>query len=423
MKQFPSTIIHSLLLFNFLYTGAQKGQAQPAADDHAISRLVHDRCPGADILSIERSGSGLIEAEYLCGTEVVEAGILNGHVIYEEREANLDENVLDHILKSTARSHPDWLIDEIDLISTTDTAFLKVELVMDGLEQNLYFTTTGRKYKPAALLASDGWSLSELKSHDLPNIGYDLLSPDTVHELPDLLREVSGIAIMDERKILCVQDELGAVFVYDMVAGIISDMIRFADVGDFEDIALHNDRIIVLRSDGLLVELDRNDRRGVGERMPSLPSLNYEAAYFDLIGRDLYVVSKEAPVTGPADSRQVHRVKGNGEVELVRTLSVFQVTDALARSQPALVQRGSRFQPSAAAVHPVTQALYVLSASDRLLVVYLQDSLKVHPLPAELFYKPEGIAFLPNGDLMISSEGDKKGLVKGSILRFTFKGM
>lgn len=423
MKQLPSIVIHILLLFNFLFPDAHEGHAQSKLDDHAISRLVHDRCPGADILSIERSGSGLIEAEYLCGAEVVEAGILNGQVIHEEREAHLDDSVRGHILKSTARSHPDWLIDEIDLIRTMDTAFLKVELAMDGLEQNLYFTTTGRKYKPAALLASDRWSLSELRPHDLPHIGYDLLSPDTVHELPDLLREVSGIAIMDERTVLCIQDELGAIFFYDMVDGMISDMIRFTDVGDFEDIAIHGDRIIVLRSDGLLVELDRNDRRVVGERMPALPSLNHEATYFDPMGRDLYVVSKEAPVAGPADSRQVHRVNGNGEVELVRTLSVLQVTNALAGTHPELVLHAPRFQPSAAAVHPVTQALYVLSASDRLLVVYMEDSLKVHPLPAELFYKPEGIAFLPNGDLLISSEGDKKGLVKGSILRFTFQGM
>jgi hypothetical protein len=45
----------------------------------------------------------------------------------------------------------------------------------------------------------------------------------------------------------------------------------------------------------------------------------------------------------------------------------------------------------------------------------------VTPLPAEVFYKPEGLAFFPNGDLLISSEGDKKGVAKGSIMRFAYK--
>ena len=47
---------------------------------------------------------------------------------------------------------------------------------------------------------------------------------------------------------------------------------------------------------------------------------------------------------------------------------------------------------------------------------------RIIPLPAADFYKPEGLAFLPNGDLLISSEGDKKGLVQASVLRFAWRG-
>ncbi|MBP9161056.1 MAG: hypothetical protein KBF49_09425 [Flavobacteriales bacterium] len=43
-------------------------------------------------------------------------------------------------------------------------------------------------------------------------------------------------------------------------------------------------------------------------------------------------------------------------------------------------------------------------------------------LPAADLHKPEGLAFLPNGDLLSSSEGDKKGLVQASVLRFAWRG-
>lgn len=35
----------------------------------------------------------------------------------------------------------------------------------------------------------------------------------------------------------------------------------------------------------------------------------------------------------------------------------------------------------------------------------------VYPLPGELFYKPEGISFTNEGDMYISTEGNKKGYV------------
>lgn len=396
-------------------------RAQPTEDDRAISVLVRERCPSADILRIERSPSGLIEAEYLCGTEVLEAGILNGRVVYEERQVRPAEEVMERIRAKAAKQYPDWLIDEVNLVTTADTAFLKVELMLDGVEQNLFFTTAGRAFKPSALLVSDKWTLAELRALEPPGLGYDLLRPDTVHELPPLLREVSGIAVADARTVLCVQDELGAVFTYDLADDRITDLIRFTDLGDFEDIALHGDRISVLRSDGWVADLDRRSRAIIRERMPALPSLNHEGLYIDARTGDRMIVSKEAPLAGPPDARQVHRLRDDGRAELHRTLSAKAVTEALAARYPSLARHGVRFQPSAAEVHPLTGQLYVLSASDRLLVAYDGDAPRVAPLPAELFYKPEGLAFLPNGDLLISSEGDKKGLVKPSILRFGYR--
>ncbi|WKZ64937.1 MAG: hypothetical protein QY325_09200 [Flavobacteriales bacterium] len=422
MNPIPSPL-HQLLAGCFLAFGLSVPSMAQVTDDRGIADLVREQCPAADILSIERSGSGLVEVEYLCGAELVEAGISNGRVTYLEREVRPDAAVMERIEKAIAKHHAGWALDEIGLVAAVDTSFLKVEIMLDGVEQNLYFTTTGRKYKPTALLVSDKWSLFSLRGQDLPRLGYDLLDPDTVHELPDLLREVSGIAMADDGSVLCVQDELGAVFTYDLRDGRITDVLRFTDVGDFEDIAVHGDTIVVLRSDGHLVYLDRRGRTVIHEQMPALASLNQEGLYLDAATGEAHIVSKDAPVTGPAEDRQVQRIGRNGRVQVVRTLSSAGVAQALARISPAMAGPGLHFQPSAAGIHPITQALYVLSASDRLLVVFDGTETAVHPLPAEVYFKPEGLAFLTNGDLLISSEGDKKGMAKGCIMRFAYNAL
>ena len=74
------------------------------------------------------------------------------------------------------------------------------------------------------------------------------------------------------------------------------------------------------------------------------------------------------------------------------------------------------FNPSAIAFHPITKELFVLSAHDRLLAIYSGKRLvNVLPLSPEIYHKPEGIDFYDNGDMLISSEGDKKGIIKGTI--------
>ena len=391
-----------------------------AQDDHSYTRHVYERCPGADILKIQRGDFDLVEVEYLCNGIATELGFRNGLLVYEEQDVVLDEAVLLRIKQSLEKKYHGWLLDEISQISAKDTTFLKVEVILDGVEQNVFFTTTGRKFKPEVLLASNKWTLADLAAADLPDIGYNLLDPDSTYLLPDILREVSGIALSATGTVLCVQDELGVVFEYDPVNDAITKIHRFTDVGDFEDIAIQGDVITVLRSDGKLYRLD--SRKGVvlDEQLHPLSSLNYEGLFHK--GDELYISAKEAPITGPAHERPIHRMRNNGRPELWRTLDADEVARVFAQSYPEMAHHSVRFHPSAMAMHPITGELYILSASDHLLVIYTDTLRTVVPLPAERYYKPEGLAFYPNGDLLISSEGDKKGLVPGSIMMFQYRG-
>ncbi|MBP6641898.1 MAG: hypothetical protein KBA60_09785 [Flavobacteriales bacterium] len=410
-----TSTITSIMLLLVLASIPERSFAQ---DDRSYARTVYERCPDADILKIQHAEFDLVEVDYLCNGKKMEVGFRNGKVVYEEQEADLDAAVFAKIQQALGKKYPGWLLDEISLIAAKDTTFLKVEVMLDGVEHNVFFTTTGRKFKPDALLASNKWTLCELAATDLPNSGYDLLAPDSTYHLPDVLREVSGIALSGPNTVVCVQDELGVVFEYDLVNDAITKIHRFTDIGDFEDIAVQGDVITVLRSDGKLHQLDRKTGKLLSERLDPLSSLNYEGLFQD--GTHLFILGKEAPVIGPAHARPIHHMHNSGTPELWRTLDAEEVSRVFATSFPELAHHGVRFHPSALAIHPITGELYVLSAGDRLLAIYGDTLRAVVPLPAERFYKPEGLAFHPNGDLLISNEGDKKGLMPGSILQFTY---
>jgi uncharacterized protein YjiK len=68
------------------------------------------------------------------------------------------------------------------------------------------------------------------------------------------------------------------------------------------------------------------------------------------------------------------------------------------------------FKPSAAAVNPITNELYILASVNKLLVVADRNGKvkDVYPLDPVTFNQPEGITFTPWGDLLISNEKGEK---------------
>ncbi|MCE9539851.1 MAG: hypothetical protein K8R85_11630, partial [Bacteroidetes bacterium] len=77
------------------------------------------------------------------------------------------------------------------------------------------------------------------------------------------------------------------------------------------------------------------------------------------------------------------------------------------------------FRPSAISVHPFSHLIYILSSSDKLLLVMNEKGNIIHlfALDPVLFNKAEGITFLPNGDMLISNEAQKG---KPTLLKFEY---
>lgn len=416
-----------LLAILSMATLSCKSQVEKKQSKNEILNLIYEFCPTADVLEIEKKSDNYVEIEYLCNEKVVEVGIVDNKVIYQETEADKSDVPYAKIIHKIEKKYPSWILDEINQVTANGETFLKVEIVKGGIEQNLFFTTEGKRYQANSIIISDKWNAEMLASSPVfTQANYSFLKPDAYYEMPDLLREVSGIAMLNSENMLCVQDELGIVFKYNLKTEYTENFHRFTDKGDFEDIALSGDTVHVLRSDGAVFSFDRNNKQNSKQTALSVASLNVEGLFYNANDNYMYLVSKESEVfkNEKEAHRPVYRYRNDGQytLETYFEINTKAINQSLYDNHPSLKKQDVQFNPSAIAIHPKTQSFFVLSANDRLLAVYDSNNqlAEVYPLPAELYYKPEGLAFGTDGTLFISNEGDKIGLIKGNILAFRY---
>jgi uncharacterized protein YjiK len=231
---------------------------------------------------------------------------------------------------------------------------------------------------------------------------YDFSDPAIVHALPDDLEEISGLTLLDADRLGAVQDEEGDVYIIDWRTG---DILAHPDFGkddDYEAIERVDDRLYVLRSDGTLFILTNweddpdTDRVDTGLKQRN----DTEGLAYDSVRNQLLILCKEDPGKGLGKVRAVYAFD----------LETHELGDEPLFTIPlsAFEPDGEDFKPSALAVHPITGDVYLLS-SVRQLVVVLDPAgtLKAAwQLPADLLPQPEGLAFRPNGDMFVASEGD-----------------
>src|SRR5690606_4731101 len=110
-----------------------------------------------------------------------------------------------------------WVIDEFSLVKTTDTSFYKAEMIKSGIEENVYFTLDGKYFKSKNIVVNESWNIESLShSQYYKDAPYNFLHPDKTFDLPEILKEISGIALADNNTMYCIQDETGIVFKYDL---------------------------------------------------------------------------------------------------------------------------------------------------------------------------------------------------------------
>ena len=243
------------------------------------------------------------------------------------------------------------------------------------------------------------------------NLPYDFENPTEKFELPNKLKEISGLSYYKNNQLVCMNDERGEIFIYDIQEKKIVEKIPFGKNGDYEGVEVVGDEVFVLKSDGKLkgFKIGEAFEREIDCSKPEV--IEYEGLGYDPKSKYLLLVAKER-------TKDVDEKKMIYAYDLDKKILFKHI--AIPEEQVKDEANGKDFKPSGIAVHPKTGQTFVIASSGKKLLVLSEKGQKeaLISLNPTIYQQPEGICFSPNGDLFISSEG-KEG--KGYILRFGAK--
>lgn len=267
--------------------------------------------------------------------------------------------------------------------------------------------------------------------------GYDLTTPVKTLVLPDTLREISGLTVIDSLTIACVQDENGILFIYDIAENAIKKQYAFYIDGDYEGITRMQNTIYILRSDGTLFEIFNYASQDfkVNSYQTGIPANNNEGLCYDLNNNRLLIACKGKIAKGPEhkDKRFVYafdlttkKLSLDPTFEFnMAAIKIFAQEKKLAfpertKKKGEISEPIIKFRPSAIGIHPVTKKFYLLSASDHCLFIFNMkgETEHIEQLNPALFNKAEGISFFENGDMIITNEAQDK---KPTLLIFNYR--
>jgi hypothetical protein len=275
------------------------------------------------------------------------------------------------------------------------------------------------------------------------DIGYDLENPDKITALPVILREISGITLVDSATIACIQDENGIVFLYNILQNKMKSQSVFHENGDYEGICHVDTTIFILRSDGALFEISNYQSKTfkVNAYHTEMPGSNNEGLCYDKAHKRLLIARKNKIAKGKEfkNKRAIYafdlktktlnpKPVFEFDVDTIRkivseekiNLPVKEKKEKKEKKKGRPAQTIVHFASSEIAIHPITNKLFLLSSSDHLLFVINEQGMVEHiaQLNPVLFKQPEGITFQKNGDMLITNEGQSKNSI---LLQFKYR--
>lgn len=247
---------------------------------------------------------------------------------------------------------------------------------------------------------------------------YNLEKPEKF-SMPESLLEISGISFNkgNSDTIYAIQDEEGRLF--RLAWGNKKQLnAKFGKSGDYEDVSILRDKVVILKSNGSLYSFPFSDAiyeeiDSVQEWPRLLPEGEYEGMFGEESSGRLYILCKNCKVDNNDNvTGYIYQLSDND----LTPAGQFNVDVESIKPFSGKVKKG--FRPSAFAKNPVTNEWFMVSAINKLLVV-ADENWKIknaYPLNGNTFNQPEGIAFDKAGNMYISNEGDD--LSAGNILKF-----
>ena len=245
------------------------------------------------------------------------------------------------------------------------------------------------------------------KSYDSPP-GYDFRKPD-LRKLGKSLNEISGITYNPEDGSLwAISDSKRKIIGIEVKKGKLKDETGnvVASDQDLEDIVKLDTAAYLLSSKGLIYEVPLTTKDSASVRSYpfwSNAKNDFETLYYDPSADGLIMMCKDCEDDNGKHVRSAYRF----DLKTKKFDSSAFFTINTEEVKKLVKNDDAKFDPSAAAIHPINKRVYILSSAGNLLVVADNRGriFEAYNLNPDEHPQAEGIAFAPNGDMYISNEG------------------
>lgn len=257
---------------------------------------------------------------------------------------------------------------------------------------------------------------------------FDLNHPESISILPLGVKPFTDFAIMDSTHLVCLDEEIGGVLLYDIVSnqsqgylptGIDSKIIEVSKI----------DSTIILVDEKMSVHFLLPPYDSTSITTESVNEGNWISTGMCLheATKRLFFISK---IDAEDESKSYfiysynlnHRILN--EIPLFeikpQEIEIFAINNNLVLPENKVITEGDTvsgfsFVPEVMAIHPKTNEIYILSSENRSLAVFNQFGQIVNytVLDQEIFQTPKAMTFHPNGDLLLTNSD----LMNPSVIR------
>jgi uncharacterized protein YjiK len=252
---------------------------------------------------------------------------------------------------------------------------------------------------------------------------YDYSHP-TVIKLPEALDEISGIAYYPkDTSVFAIVDEDGMLFKIPIMHPTAIKQWRFDKKRDYEDVVLHDSIFYVLVSNGDIEKVQFNGDVITTKKSDfstrSKKANEFESLYYNPEINKLVMVCKACE----DDTKKTFSMFTHGVSDTINDYNPYMTIDAVPIAKKLGAEK-MHVKASAAGINPVTGDLFVLSSVNDIMVILskkgeLRDVIKLDP---GIYKQAEGLAFTPQGDMIISNEYAETGFATLLVLKNKLKG-
>jgi hypothetical protein len=221
-----------------------------------------------------------------------------------------------------------------------------------------------------------------------------------------------------DKSVFGIVDENGVLFKISLNEEPRIEKWKFDTKGDYEDIIRLDSNFYTLLSKGKIVHFSFSDSKAtaIEEYELDIHGKNeFEILYYDDERKKLIMICKDCE----NDNKSATSTYAFDPA--TKTFENNPFTIQVAPIAKALGEAKVKFKPSAAAIHPITKDLYIISSVNKCLVIADRNGVakQVIRLDPKMFKQPEGLCFTPEGHLIISNESADAGAA--NILVYKYK--